>query len=171
MARIRINNARLSFPSLFKKASFDGKEGKYEVSLLFPKTDTKTYETIIAAIEEAKKDSKVKAGSDKYFIKDGDNIDYDGYEGMWVVKASNMKRPIVINKDKTPITEEDGIVYAGCYVNAIIESWVQNNNYGKRVNANLLGIQFVKDGDAFGDGAKVADVDDFEELDDDFEDL
>jgi len=168
MATIKIPNGRISFPSLFKKASFDGKEGKYEATILFPKTDTKTYDAIMKAIEGCKKDNKLpKVPSDKLFIKDGDEVEYDGYEGMWAVKASNNKRPTVINRDKTPLVEDDEVIYAGCYVNAILEPWGQNNQYGKRINANLLGIQFVKDGEPFGDGGKVASEDDFEDIDED----
>lgn len=166
MANIKIRNARLSFPSLFKKASFDGKEGKYEATLLFPKSDTDTYDAIMKAIEECKTSNKIKVGADKICIKDGDDSDYDGYAGHWAVKAGNNKRPTVINRDKTPLVEEDEVVYAGCYVNAIIDMWAQNNQYGKRINANLLGIQFVKDGESFGDGGKTADVDEFDDIED-----
>ena len=164
---IQIKNARLSFPSLFKKSVFNGEEGKYEATLLFPKSDTDTYNKIVAEIDRIKKENKnAKVGSDKTFIKDGDESEYDGCEGMWMIKASNNKRPTVINRDKTPITEDDEILYAGCYVNGIIDGWFQNNTYGKRVNANLLGVQFVKDGAPLGDGAKTADADDFDEIDD-----
>lgn len=166
MATIKIPNARLSFPSLFKKSEFNGVEGKYEGTLLFPKSDTKTYDAIMKAIEQCKKDNKIKVGVDKTFIKDGDDIEYDGYADMWAVKASNGKRPTVINRDKTPLVEQDEVVYAGCYVNAIIEPWGQNNSYGKRINSNLLGVQFVKDGEPFGDGGKTADADDFDAIDD-----
>jgi len=165
MANITIKNARLSFPNLFKKAVFEGKEGKYEATLLFPKSDTETYNKIMDAIEAAKKEGKVKVPDSKLCIKDGDEFEYDGYAGMWAVKAGNTKRPTVINRDKTPLVEEDEVVYAGCYVNGIINLWVQNNQYGKRINANLLGIQFVKDGEPFSDGAKVAGVDEFDDID------
>ncbi len=166
MAKIKIRNARLSFPSVFKKASFDGNEGKFEATLLFPKSDTKTYDLIMKEIEAMKKTNKAKVGADKLCIKDGDEIEYDGYEGCWAFKASNSKRPTVLNRDKTPLVEDDDVIYAGCYVNGVVELWFQNNQYGKRINANLLGLQFVKDGDPFGDGAKVADDNDFDELDD-----
>jgi len=170
MPNIQIKNATLSFPNLFKKAVFQGKEGKYEATLMFPKTDTKTYETINAAIEAIKKDNKTpKISADKLCIKDGDDSEYDGCAGMWMVKASNSKRPTVINRDKTPVTEEDEVMYAGCVVNGIIDLWFQNNSYGKRVNANLLGVQFVKDGTPLGDGAKVADTDEFDDIEDDEE--
>ncbi len=164
MATIKIPNARISFPSLFEKAVFNGDVGKYEATFLFPKSDTKTYNAVIAGIEACKKENKLKVPSDKLFLKDGDEFDYDGYAGHWVVKASNNKRPTVINRDKTPLVAEDEVVYSGCYVNAIIEPWGQSNNYGKRINSNLLGVQFVKDGEPFGDGGKTANADDFDAI-------
>ena len=166
--RVTIPNARLSFPALFTKSSFEGKEGKFEATFLFPKTDTKTYDKIISAIEQCKTDAKVKVSKSKLCIQDGDEIfeekEYNGYEGMWAVKAANSRRPTIINRDKSQITEDDEILYAGCYVNAIIDPWAQDNQWGKRINANLLGVQFVKDGEPFGD-ATVADADDFDEID------
>ena len=171
MATVTIRNGRLSFPSLFQKSEFNGNVGKYEATILFPKSDTKTYDKVMALIEETKKASKLgKVASDKLFIKDGDEVEYDGYEGMWAVKGSNNKRPTIIDRDKSPLTEEDEKLYAGCYVNAILEPWGQNNNYGKRVNANLLGVQFVKDGEPFGDGGTKLDDDAFDDLGDDEDD-
>ena len=76
------------------------------------------------------------------------------------------------NKDKTPLTEDDNVIYGGCYVNAIIELWAQDNNYGKRINANLLGVQFHKDGEPFGGGGVSVKADDFDDVsgdDDDFD--
>ena len=83
---------------------------------------------------------------------------------------TNNKRPMVIDRDKSPLTEDDNKIYAGCYVNAVIELWFQNNGFGKRVNANLLGVQFLKDGEPFGDnaGASVDDFDAFGDDDDEF---
>lgn len=162
---IMLKNVRLSFLSIFKKAVFEGKEGKYEGTALLDKNDEATHKKVMAAIETCKKENKIKCGADKYFIKDGDDSEYDGYEGHWALKASNNKRPTVLNTDKTPLTEEDEVVYAGCYADVLIEPWAQNNQFGKRINANLLGIRFRKDGAPFSDGGKVASADDFDDVD------
>ena len=77
------------------------------------------------------------------------------------IKASSTKRPIVIDRDKSPLTEDDNRIYAGCRVNAVIELWAQNNNYGKRINASLLGVQFFKNDEPFADGGKGS-LSDFE---------
>lgn len=167
--QIIIKNARLSFPSLFKKSVFNGQEGKFEATFLFPKSDTKTKELIDQAIKENLADAKIKVGSDKLFIKDGDDIfaekGYSGYEDHWAVKAGSNTRIGVVDGKKNPIAEEDGKIYAGCYVNVIVAPWVQNNQYGKRINANCLGVQFVKDGEPFGAGGVDASGD-FDTIDD-----
>jgi hypothetical protein len=167
--KIILKNVRLSFPSLFKKAVFDGKEGKYEATALLSKEEHKAVIAKIESIIDAEcKEAKIKRPTpDKLCLKDGDTIDYAGYENCFSLKASNNKRPTVINRDKSPIVEEDDVLYAGCYVNMVVDFWVQNNGFGKRVNANLLGIQFVKDGEAFGAGSDSNVSDDFDEIDDD----
>ncbi len=72
-------------------------------------------------------------------------------------------RPVILDRDKTPLQAEDGRPYGGCYVHAKVEFWAQENKFGKTVRATLVGIQFAKDGDSFG-GAKKATDDGFEEL-------
>ena len=77
----------------------------------------------------------------------------DGFgEGVFFFNASNTKRPTLVDRDRAPLIEDDGKPYAGCYVNAIVKPWAQDNQYGKRINFSLEGIQFVRDGEAFGGG-------------------
>ena len=170
MSKITLKNVRLSFPSLWRKAVFDGKDTKYEATFLLDKEEhaekiAEIDKAIKAMVKEALKGAKLK--DDKICLRDGDLEIYDGYKGCMSFKASNGRRPLVIDRDRSPLTEDDGKPYAGCYVNATVELWVHNNQFGKRINANLLGVQFVADGEAFGGGGSVADVDDFEELEDD----
>ncbi len=163
MSKIKIPSARLSFPSLFNMASFGGEStGRFEATFIL---DKKVHASTIREIESAisklqKEELKGKIPSDRICIKDGDEMDRPEYQGKMTIKASTKKRPLVIDRDKTPLTEDDNVIYAGCYVNAIISLWAQNNNYGKRVNAQLDGVQFVRDGEPFGDGA--ASVDEFD---------
>lgn len=164
MAKIKLQNVRISFPSLFQKAVFNGEETKYEGTFLIDKKEghAKIAE-IKAAINELIKDALKgsKLPPDKICFKDGDTIEYAGYAGTMSLKASSNKRVMVVDRDKTPLTQDDNKIYAGCRVNAVIELWAQNNNYGKRINANLLGVQFLKDDEPFADGEKAS-VDDFD---------
>lgn len=173
MAKIKLTNVRLSFPSLFRKATFEGQETKFEATFMLNKeqhadliADIK--KQIAAGIKENLKGAKIPA--DKIAFKDGDESARDEYEGHYTLKAANGKRPKVLNRDKTPLSEDDDVIYSGCYVNAVVEPWYQANAYGKRVNFNLLGVQFFKDGEPFESGS-VADDDDFDEFeaDDDFD--
>ena len=170
--KIKLNNVRLSFPSLFQRASFQGETGKFEATFLLNKADQ---DVLIASIKGSIKEcikvngKGAKIPADKICFKDGDDFDYDGYLDHMSFKASNNKLPKLLDRDLSAITEDDGRFYAGCYVNAMVELWFQNNNYGKRVNANLLGVQFFKDGKPFGDGvtASASDFDAFGEIEDD----
>lgn len=167
--RIHLKNVRLSFPSVFKKSVYDGKEGKFEATFLIPKSNKELKKQLDTAIAKYIAEAKIKIAPDKLCLKDGDEIEYDGYADHWALKASNAKRPTVLNREGTPITDEDGIIYAGCWVYAIIDFWVQNNKYGKRLNANLYGIKFFKDDAPFGAGPIDVsdDFDDFDDIDED----
>lgn len=170
--KIKLNNVRISFPSLFQKATFNGEETGYEATFLINKDSQSDQidalnKAVSSLIATELKGAKLKA--DKICLKDGDEIEYDGYAGNMSIKGSNKRRPIVINRDKSPITENDEVIYAGCYVNAIVELWAMNNNYGRRICASLLAVQFAKDGESFG-GGPGASIDDFDDIDDDFDD-
>lgn len=153
--KIKVQNARLSFPSLFQHAVFGGDStGKFEATFVLNKKEhADVIEQIKAGMLQIQKDViKSKVGSDKLCLKDGDESGRDEFAGCYTIKASTKKRPLVIDRDRTPLTEEDNKVYAGCFVNAIFTLWGQSNSYGKRVNAQLDGVQFARDGEPFGDG-------------------
>jgi len=88
---------------------------------------------------------------------------YQGFEDAFYFTASNDVRPTVLDRDKSPLIAADGRPYAGCYVNAVVEIWAQDNKYGRGLRAALKGVQFVKDGDAFSGGG-TASPDDFADL-------
>ena len=170
--KFKVKNARLSFPSLFQCGTFGGEStGKYEATFVL---DKKEHADVIKKIQAAmlkiqKEVCKSKVGADKLCLKDGDEQERPEFEGCYTIKASTKKRPIVIDRDRTPLAEEDNKPYAGCYVNSIFTLWGQNNGYGKRVNAQLDGVQFFADGEPFGDPG--ASVDEFDAFGDDEEDI
>ena len=150
MTKIILKDVRLSFASLFRKATFGGEETKYEGTFLIDKVkQADQIKNIVDAIEAMQSGKKSKLSPDKICLKDGDFIDYDGYSGTMSIKASNGKRPMP---------------YSGCYVNAVLNLWFQDNSFGKRINASLTGVQFAKDGAPFGENSSSASVDDFSDL-------
>lgn len=171
--KIKLNNVRLAFPQLFEAKTVNG-EGKpaHSAAFLFAPNHpvVKEIKDAIDKVGAAKWGAKWPAikkameAADKTCLHNGDTkAEYAGYEGNLFVSSRNAQRPTVLDTDKSPLTAADGRPYAGCYVNGVIELWAQDNNYGKRINASLMGVQFYKDGDAFAGGG-VAGEDDFEDL-------
>jgi len=157
MSNIVLRNVRLSFPQIWKpKASQAGGTPKFSASLLLDKTANAKDIALVRETLKAVGLSKWPAGIPKgctACLKEGGTKDYDGYdESNMFVSASSDKRPVVVDTDPTvALVEEDGKPYAGCIINASIRLWAQDNQYGKKINAQLTGIQFVEDGEAFGD--------------------
>ncbi len=171
--KVKLSNVRLAFPALYEAKTVNG-EGKPAFSAVFLiDAGSPQIKAINQAIEAVAKDKwgakadaylkQMRAG-DKLCLHDGDlKSAYDGFAGMLFISARSATRPLVLDADKTPLTEKDGKPYAGCYVNASIELWPQDNNYGKRVNASLRGVQFLRDGDAFAGSAPASD-DEFDDV-------
>lgn len=171
--KLKLNNVRLAFPVLFEAKTVNG-EGKpaFSASFLIDPADPQV-KALNAAIDQVANDKwgakaaailKQMRATDKVALHDGDlKSNYDDFPGNLYVSARSSTRPLVINNDKSPLTEQDGKPYAGCFVNASIELWAQDNNYGKRVNASLRGVQFLRDGDAFAGGG-AASEDEFDDI-------
>jgi len=171
--KVQLKNVRLTFPQLFEAKQVNGQgDPKFSAAFLFPRAHPQVGELQKAILDAAtakwggKTDEVLKAlkAADKLAVHDGDaKSDYDGYAGNLFINASNKIRPLAIGPDRAPLAAADGKLYSGCYVNAIMEFWAQDNQFGKRVNASLLGVQFFADGERLAGGG-VAAADDFEAI-------
>jgi hypothetical protein len=175
--KLMLNNVRLAFPNLFKPVTVNGEgDPAYSATFILDPLHPQ-----IAEIQEAqdaagaekwgakwatvKKEIQAK---DRFALHNGDTkSQYVGFDGNFFVssRAKQTARPTVIDRNKSPLTEADGRPYAGCYVNASIELWAQDNAYGKRINAQVRGVQFLRDGDSFS-GGSPASSDEFSEVTD-----
>lgn len=169
--KLMLKNVRLAFPQLFQAATVNGEgEPAFSASFLLA-LDHPQIEEIRKAQEQVGKEKwgakweavkKELNAKDRFALHDGDlKANYAGFEGNLYIGARNKTRPTIIDRDKTPLDSTDGRPYGGCYVNASIELWAQDNAYGKRINASLRGVQFFADGDAFSGGG-AASADEFE---------
>ena len=179
IAIIKLEGVRLSFPQLFKPRAMINARGEPEGEPKFSATfimDCEKHASLIAKIEKTIErlalDYWKKKMGYKSCLHDGnDKADMDGYgDGLMFITSSRKTRPVVVDRQVNPVTEEDGIIYAGCYVNATVRLWVQDNKWGKRVNAELRAVQFVKDGESFGAGQVNAE-DEFKSLDEELDDI
>ncbi len=155
-AIVKLENVRLSFPHLFQPHAMEADQEKKYMATFILDNDKhgKLLDQIEALIERLALDHFKKKVHFKGCLRDGnEKPGMDGYgDGVMFISASRKTRPAVVDRQVNPLTEEDGIIYAGCYVNATIRFWVQDNKFGKRVNAELRAVQFVKDGESFGAG-------------------
>lgn len=178
--KVTLNNVRLAFPDLWEPRAFNGEgEAKFGASFLFAPDHpaVKQINDAIDAVGKGKWAAKAPAvlkglrSQGNVCLHDGDaKADLAGYPGNYYLSARSTSRPLVIDRDKTPLTSADGKPYGGCYVNAIVEIWAQDNGFGKRINASLKGVQFVRDGEAFAGGVPAS-ANDFEEVPEEEESL
>lgn len=179
--RFRLDNVRVDWPELFKGKQFNG-EGKYRcgAQLIVP-NDHPQFKQIEAAIEEAAKlkwkdkaaaTLKAARAKDNVAFRDGDlkTKAPEGYEGAHYLSANckggdteaECDKPTVYDAQRNKVTNPaDNPIYRGCYVNAVVEIYA-DDRYGAGVFAKLVGIQFRRNGDAFG--SAPARADDFEDV-------
>jgi hypothetical protein len=194
--KIKLNRVRLSFPTLHKAdvpKGYDSSQPAFSASFLLDPTDAENkaiLKQVNAEIQGLIKQAwgtkplKMKPiecfGKGEMFTNKTSKEVYDGYHGQYVVAAKNYKRPTLLDRDKTQLTpdEAEQRLYAGCYVDAIINFWVQDNQYGEAIRCSLQGVRFREDGEEFGaSGASADDFDDLndgelsDQLDDDFDDM
>jgi hypothetical protein len=173
VGRMMLRNVRVAFPKFFEAEAIDDGKPTYG-GLFILGTDHPQLAEIKAKMQAVAKDKwkdkavevyKALDKSDKLALHDGDTKAYDGFAGNLFVSANSQEsaRPTVIDQNKSPLTVKDGKPYAGCYVNVSLDFWAQDNGFGKRINAQLRGVQFLRDGDAFSAG-RPADSDEFDEV-------
>lgn len=157
--KIKLYNVRLSFPVLTSPRAFaPGQQPKYQATFLLDPTDTSHAKMIKEIKSEANRiakehfKGKVPHGIKLCFGMAEDHptkSQYAGYEDMFYIATSSTDAPVLADEQKRELDAADNKFYAGCYVNTIPTLWVQDNQYGKRINANLRIVQFVRDGEAF----------------------
>lgn len=176
--RLTVTDGRLAFPDLFvPRRGGEGGTGKakYGASCIIAPDhpQVKAINDCIDAAAKAKWGDKAPSilaalrKTDKVCLHDGDlKAQYAGYEGNLYISARSDTRPSVFGADRIPIDPDSGKVYAGCYGAFSLEFWAQDHKqYGKRVNAQLRGFMFQRDGDAFSAGS-AASEDDFASVED-----
>lgn len=173
---IVLKKVRLAFPTLFEPKAFNAGEPACSASFIIDQSDKANLKVVTDAIRQVATEKwkdkagdmlkQLKAKGDLCLHEGAEKSEYAGFDGNYYVSSRNKVRPIVVDRNKAPLTAADGRPYGGCYVNVSLDVWAQANEYGKRVNAKLLAVQFVEDGEAFGGGA-MGSADVFDSLDGD----
>lgn len=171
--KINIENARIAFANdLFTAKSVNGSKPAFASSFLVPPTHPavaklRTLMQKLAGEQWGVKglqQYKALEATDKLCLHNGDTKTYAGYAGNLYVSARNQTKPRVVDRNANDISQESGIIYSGCRVIALLEIWTQDNQFGKRINATLRGVQFFADDERFSGGGAATD-DEFQKLD------
>lgn len=171
--KFKLNNVRPAFPAFYKPKAVNSEgEPRFNGLFIMP-PDHPQLDELRKTIKQVAKEKWGEKWETIYgqlekklliCLHDGaEKAEYEGFPGNFFLSASNKARPTVLDRDRSPLVESDGRPYAGCYVNVVVDIWAQDNNFGKRINASLSGVQFLRDGDAFTGGG-VAAPDEFDDM-------
>ena len=167
---------RWSYANVWDAKSINGGAPKYSVSLIIPKSDTKTVEKIKAAIQAAYEEgqSKLKGNGKsvpalsviKTPLRDGDTArpDDEAYKNCYFINANSATAPGIVDADRNPIMERSE-VYSGVYGRASISLYAFNSNGNRGIACGLNNLQKISDGEPLGGKARAED--DFDTEDDD----
>ena len=171
-------DTRWSYANVWEPKSINGGAPKYSVSLIIPKSDTKTVAKVKAAIEAAyhEGESKLKGNGKsvpplaaiKNPLRDGDleRPDDPAYAGAYFVNANNQTAPGIVDADLNPIMTRSE-VYSGVYGRASITFYAFNSSGNKGIACGLNNLQKVRDGQPLG-GKASAESDFATDEDEDF---
>ena len=161
-------NTRWSYANVWEPKSINGGTPKYSVSLIIPKSDTKTIAKIQAAIEAAYKEGEAKLKGNgrsvpalsvlKTPLRDGDTErpDDEAYADAYFINANSASAPGIVDADRQPIIDRSE-VYSGVYGRASIIFYAFNSNGNKGIACGLNNLQKIKDGEPLGGKSRAED--------------
>ena len=168
---------RWSYANVWQAKSINGGAPKFSVSLIIPKSDTKTLTAVKNAIQAAYEEgqSKLKGNSKsvpaltaiKTPLRDGDaeRPDDEAYKDSYFINANSATAPGIVDTARNPIIEHSE-VYSGVYGRASINFYAFNSNGNKGIACGLNNLQKVSDGEPLV--GKTRAEDDFADEDEDF---
>lgn len=157
-------NTRLSYANIWEPKSINGGKEKYSVSLIIPKSDTKTVTAIEKAIDAAIEEGIGKFGDKKpnkvalkLPLRDGDlEKDDVNYKDAYFINANSITAPQIVDKQVQPILDQ-AEVYSGCYARVSISFYAFNTNGNRGVACGLGNIQKIRDGEPLGGHSSASD--------------
>ncbi|HBT65525.1 MAG TPA: DUF2815 domain-containing protein [Ruminococcaceae bacterium] len=171
-------DTRWSYANVWEAKSINGGTPKFSVSLIIPKSDTRTIAKIKAAIEAAYREGEAKLKGNgktvpplsaiKTPLRDGDTErpDDPAYANAYFINANSATAPGIVDANLQPILERSE-VYSGVYGRASINFYAFNSNGNKGIACGLNNLQKIRDGEPLG-GKSRAEDDFATEIDEDF---
>ena len=169
-------NTVFSYLNCWEPKAIQGGNPKYSVSLIIPKSDTRTIQKIKAAIQAAYEEgqSKLKGNGKtvpalsviKTPLRDGDleRPDDEAYKNAFFINANSGTAPGIVDADCNPILNRSEM-YSGVRGRASINLYAYNVNGNRGSACGLNNLQKLADGTPLGGHSRAED--DFAGLDDD----
>jgi len=160
------SKVRLLYPSIYKATGFQGNKEKFSILILIDKIDNKTLESIENAVKAANEEAKEKYGKAVTFkspLRDGDleKPDNELYKGKLFLSAKSDRKPMVLDRNKVPMLEDDGSIYSGVWGQIVGNMYPYNVSGNKGISAGLQAVRKVADGERVGGKSfSVSDFDD-----------
>lgn len=153
---------RLSYVNIFTpKTPLNGGDPKYSVTLLIPKSDFATKQSIDNAINQAIQEAVAKGmklpPTPRVPIHDGDGVRASGEaygdecKGHWVLTASSLNKPEVVDANVQPILSPTA-VYSGCYGRVSLKFYGYDKAGSKGIACGLGNVQKLRDGESLSGG-------------------
>jgi len=161
-------DTRWSYANVWEAKSINGGTPKFSVSLIIPKSDTKTVAKIKAAIEAAYHEGEAKLKGNgrsvpalsviKTPLRDGDTErpDDPAYAHSYFVNANSATAPGIVDADRQVILDRSE-VYSGVYGRASINFYAFNSNGNRGIACGLNNLQKIRDGEPLGGKARAED--------------
>lgn len=171
-------DTRWSYANVWEAKSINGGTPKFSVSLIIPKSDTRTIAKLKAAIEAAYREGEAKLKGNgktvpplsaiKTPLRDGDTErpDDPAYSNAYFINANSGTAPGIVDADRQPILDRSE-VYSGVYGRASINFYAFNSNGNRGIACGLNNLQKIRDGEPLG-GKSRAEDDFATEIDEDF---
>jgi hypothetical protein len=157
-----------SYLNCWDPKAIQGGTPKFSVSLIIPKSDTKTIAKIKAAIQAAYEEgqSKLKGNGKsvpalstlKTPLRDGDleRPDDEAYKNSYFINANSGTAPGVVDADCNPIIDRSEM-YSGVKGRASINLYAYNVNGNRGIACGLNNLQKISDGTPLGGKSRAED--------------
>lgn len=191
---IKLTKVKLSFPHIIKPGGMQGMPPAFSADFVMEKNHP-SYLTFKKRCDEvALEKFKDKAGSImkmilqtqklRCFGNGSEKVSQDtgevhkGYDGESIVyisaRQSNLDRPpYIVTGDRRAVhygqPEFQDLarrLYGGCFVNAVVKPYPQDNEFGKGIRCEFISIQFAGEGEAFGAPSVIETVNLYDEVED-----
>ena len=175
-----IKEARLSFPNVLQARSQNNGPPKFNANFIVDQNSQEWAEAmqlvgqvaqdkwqqhaqnILNMIQGDKRLRCYGSGNEKVSQQTGEI--YEGFKepGVCWLSASSANPPQLrnaANEEVNAMTGANTLFVGGNYVSGLIRLWPQENEHGRAIRAELVGIQYLREGEHFGaDEMNAADV-------------